>query len=91
MDLSENVVIKWEKDGEVVNKEKFSSMEKDEAIISNLTVYINSESDFGKFRCIAENVVGTSYKEINLNKQGIQESFTLFCVEWSFLYFLLCL
>jgi hypothetical protein len=69
--LAENVTIKWEKNGYLVKKDTSPVHNKDEkSLKSNLIVDIVDESDFGGFRCIAENEVGTSYKDITLTKRG---------------------
>jgi hypothetical protein len=71
--LDENVTIKWEKHGYLVKKITSPlHNEEDDSFTSDLVVDIFDESDFGGFRCIAENEVGTSYKEIVLQKRGIK-------------------
>ena len=69
--LAESVTIKWEKHGYLVKQETFSAHKKEEnSLSSDLVVDIVDKSDFGEFRCIAENEVGTSYKEIILQRRG---------------------
>ena len=69
--LAESVTIKWEKHGYLVKQETFSAHKKEEnSLTSDLVVDIVDESDFGGFRCIAENEVGTSYKDITLKRRG---------------------
>ena len=69
--LAWNVTIKWEKLGYLIKKETFPVHKKEEnPLTSNLVVDIVDESDFGQFRCIAENEVGTSYEDINLQRRG---------------------
>ena len=71
--LAEMVTIKWEKHGYLIKTENFSMHNtEDDSLTSDLVVDIVDESDFGGFRCIAENEVGTSYKEITLQKRGIR-------------------
>ena len=71
MSLSDNVTIKWEKNGYLVKKETFPVHNKEEnSLTSDLVVDIVDELDFGGFRCIAENEVGTSYKDITLKRRG---------------------
>ena len=71
--LAEKLTIKWEKNGYLIEKETFDLHNKEEnTLTSDLVVDIVDESDFDRFRCIAENEVGTSYKEITLQKRGIR-------------------
>ena len=71
--LSKNVTIKWKKHGYLIRKDHFSAHKKEEdSLTSDLIVDIVDETDFGVFRCSAENEVGTSYKEIILQKTGIK-------------------
>ena len=71
MSLAEKLTIKWEKNGYLIEKETFDLHNKEEnTLTSDLVVDIVDESDFGGFRCIAENEVGTSYKDITLKRRG---------------------
>ena len=73
MSLAEKLTIKWEKNGYLIEKETFDLHNKEEnTLTSDLVVDIVDESDFGGFRCIAENEVGTSYKDITLKRRGIR-------------------
>ena len=70
--LAENVTIKWEKHGYLIKSENSPAGNKgDNSLTSDLVVDIVDKSDFDRFRCIAENEVGTSYKEITLKRRGI--------------------
>ena len=68
--LAESVIIRWEKHGHVIKEEQFSKKRGENFAVSDLLVNIADESDFGGFRCIAENDVGLSVKSIELEKRG---------------------
>ena len=58
MSLAEKMTIKWEKNGYLIEKETFDLHNKEEnTLTSDLVVDIIDESDFGGFRCIAENEI----------------------------------
>ena len=79
--LAEKVTIKWEKHGYLIKTENFSMHNtEDDSLTSDLVVDIVDESDFGGFRCIAENEVGTSYKDITLQKRGIRMILCKICL-----------
>ena len=79
--LAESVTIKWEKHGYLVKQETFSAHKKEEnSLTSDLVVDIVDKSDFGEFRCIAENEVGTSYQDITLQMRGIRMILCKICL-----------
>jgi hypothetical protein len=68
--VAENVTIKWEKNGYLVKRETFPVHNKKDDSLTSLVVDIVDESDLGGFCSIAENEVGTSYKDIILQRKG---------------------
>ena len=82
--LTESVTITWEKHGHVIKEEQFSKRGEN-FVVSDLLVDIVDETDFGGFRCIAENDVGLSVKNIELEKRGnqiIQDQIGIFFIHF---------